>query len=64
MSSPVEVWGKTLTPYSSHREGLCLIGIYPMKMNIEAAWLSASDSDRWIPVSREFKPHQRPPLFP
>ena len=20
--------------------------------------------DQWIPVSREFKPHQRPPLFP
>jgi len=19
---------------------------------------------RWIPVSREFEPHQRPPLFP
>ena len=19
--------------------------------------------DRWIPVSREFEPHQRPPLF-
>ena len=28
------------------------------------SWLMIICSDRWIPVSREFEPHQRPPLFP
>ena len=29
-----------------------------------AQWVARQTRDRWIPVSREFEPHQRPPLFP
>ena len=29
-----------------------------------AQWVACLTRDRWIPVSREFEPHQRPPLFP
>ena len=29
-----------------------------------AQWIARLTRDRWIPVSREFEPHQRPPLFP
>ena len=29
-----------------------------------AQWVARLTRDRWIPVSRDFKPHQRPPLFP
>ena len=29
-----------------------------------AQWVACLTCDRWIPVSREFEPHQRPPLFP
>ena len=29
-----------------------------------AQWVTRLTRDRWIPVSREFEPHQRPPLFP
>ena len=29
-----------------------------------AQWVAPLTRDRWIPVSREFEPHQRPPLFP
>ena len=27
-------------------------------------WVARLTRDRWIPVSREFEPRQRPPLFP
>ena len=27
-------------------------------------WIARLTRDRWIPVRREFEPHQRPPLFP
>ena len=27
-------------------------------------WVARLTRDRWIPVSHEFEPHQRPPLFP
>ena len=33
----------------------------------QAAWRSLVARltlDRWIPISREYEPHQRPPLFP
>jgi len=30
----------------------------------ERKWVARLTRDRWIPVSREFEPHQRPPLFP
>ena len=29
-----------------------------------AQWVARLTRDPWIPVSREFKPHQRPQLFP
>ena len=29
-----------------------------------AQWVAHLTCGRWIPVSREFEPHQRPPLFP
>ena len=29
-----------------------------------AQWVERLTRDRWIPVSREFEPYQRPPLFP
>ena len=29
-----------------------------------AQWVARMTRDRWIPISREFEPHQRPPLFP
>ena len=29
-----------------------------------AQWVAPLTRDRWIPVSCEFEPHQRPPLFP
>ena len=29
-----------------------------------AQWVARQTRDRWMPVSREFEPHQRPPLFP
>ena len=29
-----------------------------------AQWVARLTRDRWIPVSREFEPHQRPLLFP
>ena len=29
-----------------------------------AQWVARPTRDRWIPVSREFEPHQRPQLFP
>ena len=29
-----------------------------------AQWVGRLTRDRWILVSREFEPHQRPPLFP
>ena len=29
-----------------------------------AQWVARLTLDWWIPVSREFEPHQRPPLFP
>ena len=29
-----------------------------------AQWVARLTCDRWIPVSREFEPHQMPPLFP
>ena len=28
-----------------------------------AQWVARLTRDRWIPISREFEPHQRPPLF-
>ena len=28
-----------------------------------AQWLARLTHDRWVPASREFEPHQRPPLF-
>ena len=27
-----------------------------------AQWVARLTRDRWIPVSREFEPHQRPPV--
>ena len=29
-----------------------------------AQWVAHLTRDQWIPVSREFEPNQRPPLFP
>ena len=29
-----------------------------------AQWVARLTRDRWILVSRELEPHQRPPLFP
>ena len=29
-----------------------------------AQWVARLTRDRWIPISREFESHQRPPLFP
>ena len=29
-----------------------------------AQWVARLTRDRWIPVSHEFEPHERPPLFP
>ena len=29
-----------------------------------AQWIARLTRDRWIPVSREFEPHQWPPLIP
>ena len=28
-----------------------------------AQWVARLTRDRWIPVSREFEPHQRPPVI-
>ena len=35
-----------------------------IRPSIGAQWVARLTRDRWIPVSREFEPHQRPPLFP
>ena len=29
-----------------------------------AQWVACLTRNRWMPVIREFEPHQRPPLFP
>jgi len=39
---------------------LVLFSVFGFITVHEAVWRSG----RWIPVSREFEPHQRPPLFP
>ena len=31
---------------------------------IRGEWVTRLTRGRWIPGSREFEPHQRPPLFP
>ena len=38
-------------------------GIKQLKGGV-AQWVARLTRDRWILVSREFEPHQRPPLFP
>ena len=35
-----------------------------MTFNDLAQWVECLTSNRWVPVSREFEPHQRLPLFP
>ena len=48
----------------------CLLGIMILRCVVwmqnaggVAQWVARLTRDRWIPVSHDFEPHQRPPLF-
>ena len=50
----------TLTIYMSTNVN----SIHQTPLGSVAQWVARLTRDRWIPVSREFKPHHMPLLFP
>ena len=57
-----QVCGKGLLPFLN----VCLFFNSQIKQlrGGVTQWVERLTHDRWIPVSREFEPHQRPLLFP
>ena len=55
---------RSLTAENQSKVMFCYYGSLKGDRGGVAQWVARLTHDRWIPVSREFEPHQRPLLFP